>query len=151
MSPVVILVGGLAKRLNPISRNTPKAMVEVLGKPFIFHQLLHLRNQNIKKVVLCIGHLGDIIKSAVGDGSKLDLDISYSTDGDNPLGTGGAIKKALPLLGDNFFVLYGDTYLPIRFDKVQEAYMSKNFLSLMTVFKIMVNLIQAMFYVKVTS
>lgn len=135
MFPVAILAGGLAKRLNPITQSIPKAMIEVSGKPFILHQLLHLRKQKIKKIVLCIGHLGDIIKSTIGDGSKLDLDISYSTDGDNLLGTGGAIKKALPLLGENFFVLYGDTYLPIRFDNVQKAYLSNSFLSLMTVFK----------------
>lgn len=135
MFPVAILAGGLAKRLNPITQNIPKAMIEVSGKPFIFHQLLHLRKQKIKKVVLCVGHLGEVIKSAVGDGSKLDLNICYSFDGDKPLGTGGAIKKALPLLGDNFFVLYGDTYLPIKFDNVQEFYLSNFFLSLMTVFK----------------
>jgi MurNAc alpha-1-phosphate uridylyltransferase len=96
MFPVAILAGGLAKRLHPITKTIPKAMIEISGKPFIFHQLSYLRKQGIKKVVICIGHLGDIIKSKVGDGSKFDLKISYSSDGTELLGTGGAIKKSLP-------------------------------------------------------
>lgn len=135
MFPVAILAGGLAKRLGPITKNIPKALIEISGKPFIFHQLSYLHKQGIRKVIICIGHLGEKIKSLVGNGSKFDLDISYSSDGLKLLGTGGAIKKALSKLGDDFFILYGDTFLPIRFDTVQKAYLSSNRLCLMTTLK----------------
>ena len=135
MLPVAILAGGLATRLYPITKTIPKALIEVSGKPFIFHQLSYLHNQGIRKVVLCIGYLGEQIKSLVGDGSKFELEISYSTDGSELLGTGGAIKKALPLLGDNFFILYGDTFLPIKFDVVENAYFSNDYKALMTILK----------------
>ena len=135
MLPVAILVGGLATRLYPITLTIPKSLVKVAGKPFIFYQLKYLRRQGIKKVVLCTGHLGEMIKSYVGDGSKFDLKILYSSDGNKLLGTGGAIKKALPLLGDKFFVLYGDTFLPIKFDLIEKDFLSSNELCLITVLK----------------
>jgi hypothetical protein len=135
MLPVAILAGGLATRLYPITLTIPKSLVKVAGKPFIFYQLKYLRQQGIKKVVLCTGHLGEMIKSYVGDGSKFDLKILYSLDGNKLLGTGGAIKKALPLLGDKFFVLYGDTFLPIKFDLIEKDFLSSNKLCLITVLK----------------
>ena len=76
-----------------------------------------------------------MIKDIVGDGSKFDLKIYYSSDGLKLLGTGGAIKKALPILGENFLILYGDTFLPIRFDIFEQEYLSNNLLSLMAVLK----------------
>jgi len=135
MLPVAILVGGLATRLHPTTLTIPKSLVKVAGKPFIFHQLKKLRKQGIKNIVLCTGYLGEMIKSYVGDGSKFDLKILYSSDGNKLLGTGGAIKKALPLLGDKFFVLYGDTILPIKFNNVEKAFLSCKQLCLMTILK----------------
>jgi MurNAc alpha-1-phosphate uridylyltransferase len=135
MLPVAILAGGLATRLQPITLTIPKSLVKVAGKPFIFYQLKYLRQQGIKKIVLCTGHLGEMIKSYVGDGSRFDLKILYSSDGNKLLGTGGAIKKALPLLSDKFFVLYGDTFLPIKFNNVEKAFLSCKKLCLMTILK----------------
>jgi len=135
MLTVAILAGGKGTRLLSIAKTQPKALIKVLGKPFIFYQLYYLQKQGIKKVVICIGHMGEMIQSAVGDGSKFNLKISYSSDGSKLLGTGGAIKKALPRLGDEFFILYGDTFLPINFNLVQEAYFSDNYPLLMTVLK----------------
>jgi NDP-sugar pyrophosphorylase family protein len=135
MLPVAILAGGLASRLQPITLTIPKSLVKVAGKPFIFYQLKYLRQQGIKKIVLCTGHLGEMIKSYVGDGSRFDLKILYSSDGNKLLGTGGAIKKALPLLSDKFFVLYGDTFLPIKFNNVEKAFLSCKKLCLMTILK----------------
>jgi len=135
MLPVAILVGGLATRLHPITLTIPKSLIKVAEKPFIFYQLKYLRQQGIKKVVLCTGHLGEMIKFYVGDGSRFDLKILYSADGNKLLGTGGALKKALPILGDKFFILYGDTFLPIRFDTVQKAFLSSSLSSLMCVLK----------------
>jgi N-acetyl-alpha-D-muramate 1-phosphate uridylyltransferase len=133
MFPVAILAGGLATRLRPITQKIPKALVEVAGKPFIVRQLEYLRAQGVKNVVLCIGYLGEMIQDVVGTGNRFDLQISYSPDGPRLLGTGGALKKALPLLGEHFFVLYGDSYLPINFSAVQSAYAGSGQQALMTV------------------
>jgi len=129
MFSIAIIAGGLATRLRPITENIPKSLIEFSGKPFIFYQLEYLYKQGIKKVVLCIGHLGKIIQEKVGDGRYFNLDIKYSFDGDFPLGTGGSIKKALPMLDKNFFVLYGDSFLPINFNSVKEFYLQKKKIS----------------------
>jgi N-acetyl-alpha-D-muramate 1-phosphate uridylyltransferase len=131
--PVAILAGGLATRLYPISALVPKTLMSVAGRPFIFHQLELLKSQGIERVVLCVGHLGEQVRAAVGDGRALGLSITYSFDGTPLLGTGGAIKQALPLLGEHFFVLYGDAYLPCSFGAVQAAYEASRQPALMTV------------------
>jgi N-acetyl-alpha-D-muramate 1-phosphate uridylyltransferase len=133
--PVVILTGGLATRLQPITKNIPKALVDVAGKPFIVRQLDYLRQQGINRVVLCIGYLGEQVKDVVGNGSSYGIEVSYSWDGPNLLGTGGAIKKALPLIGEQFFVYYGDSYLPIDFQEVERSFFISNKPAMMTVFK----------------
>ena len=133
MLPVAILAGGLATRLRPITQTIPKALIEVAGKPFIAHQLQYLRLQGVTSIVLCIGYLGEMIQDFVGNGSKWGLEVSYSLDGPNLLGTGGALKQALPMLGENFFVLYGDSYLPINYANVQKAFLDSGKLGLMTV------------------
>ena len=135
MLPVVILAGGLATRMKPITEKIPKSLIEVNGKPFILHQLDYLKSQGIQNIVLCIGHLGHMIKSLIGDGKALGLNIQYSLDGDKLLGTGGAIKKALPLLSKDFFVLYGDSFLPIDYKNVEDAYVSSKKNALITVIK----------------
>jgi NDP-sugar pyrophosphorylase family protein len=133
MFSVAILAGGFAKRLMPMTEKIPKALIEVAGKPFIFHQLQYLRKEGIKKVVLCLGYHCEMIQEKVGDGSKFDLDITYSYDGGFLLGTGGSIKKALPLLDENFYVLYGDSFLPIHFSPVEESFLNSKKPGLMTV------------------
>jgi len=122
MFPVAILAGGLAHRLRPITETIPKALVDVAGKPFIIRQLNYLHQQGINQVVLCVGYLEDMIQDVVGTGQRFGLNVSYSSDGSVLLGTGGALKKALPLLGQDFFILYGDTFLPINFAAIQKAY-----------------------------
>ena len=135
MLTVAILTGGLATRLRPITETIPKALVEVAGQPFLFHQLAYLRGQGVSRVVLCVGYLGFMIEEAVGNGEKFGLAVSYSPDGPELLGTGGALKRALPLLGGQFFVLYGDSFLPIEFKQVQRAYIQSGRQALMTVLK----------------
>ena len=135
MLPVAILAGGLATRLRPITETIPKALIEIAGEPFIFHQLRYLHQQGVASVVLCIGYLGEMIQDIVGDGSQFGVQVSYSFDGLKLLGTGGAIKAAMPLLGNNFFIFYGDSFLPIDFKAVEKAYLSSNKLGLMTVLK----------------
>src|SRR5690349_17983844 len=112
LMPTVILAGGLATRLGPITRDIPKAMVEIAGKPFLWHQLQLLKRNGVRRVVLLVGHLGEMIQRYFEDGAALGLSLQYSFDGPMLLGTAGAIRKALPLLPEQFFVLYGDSYLP---------------------------------------
>lgn len=133
--PVVILAGGLATRLRPVTETLPKALIKINDVPFVFHQLKLLRRNNIKKVVMCVGYLGEQIVDLVGNGSQFDIDVDYSFDGDTLLGTAGAIKKALSKLDDDFFVLYGDSYLDCDYAKIQEQYLHSKKMSLMTVFK----------------
>lgn len=135
MFSVAILAGGLATRLRPITETIPKALVDVSGKPFIVRQLSYLREQGISHVVLCIGYLGDMVREVVGSGDSFGLEVSYSEDGPNLLGTGGALAKAIPVLGDDFFVLYGDSFLPVNFSAVQDAYEKSKQPALMTVLK----------------
>lgn len=133
MFPVAILAGGLATRLRPITEKIPKALVEVAGRPFIFRQLEYLRDQGIRKAVLCVGYLGERIEEAVRDGRAFGLEVAYSFDGPALLGTGGALRQAAPMLGQHFFVLYGDSYLPCDFRAVQEAYVRSGRPALMAV------------------
>ena len=135
MFPVAILAGGLATRLRPITEKIPKSLIEVAGEPFICHQLEYLRKQGINSVVLCIGFLGEMIQEVVGDGSRWDMHVSYSLDGPSLLGTGGALRQALPLLEEHFFILYGDSYLPIDFSDVEKTYAASGKKGLMTVLK----------------
>lgn len=135
MFSVAILAGGLATRLRPITKEIPKSLIEVAGEPFICHQLKYLRKQGINSVVLCIGFLGEMIQEVVGDGSRWDIHVSYSLDGPALLGTGGALRQALPLLGEHFFILYGDSYLPIDFSAVEKTYTASGKKGLMTVLK----------------
>jgi len=135
MFSVAILAGGLATRLRPITEEIPKSLIEVAGEPFICHQLEYLRKQGINSVVLCIGFLGEMIQEAVGDGSRWDMHVSYSPDGPSLLGTGGALRQALPLLGEHFFILYGDSFLPIDFSDVEKTYTASEKKGLMTILR----------------
>ncbi len=135
MYPLILLAGGLATRLRPITESIPKALIEVAGKPFIQWQLEYLSQQNLKHIVIAVGYLGEMIEDFLGAGHQFGLDIHYSYDGNELLGTGGAIKKAFPLLSDKFFIMYGDSYLPIDFKEVYNYFEHNNLLALMTIFK----------------
>ena len=131
--PVAILAGGLATRLRPITVTIPKALVEVAGQSFIRRQLDYLRAQGVSRVVLCVGFLGEQIEAVIGDGSLCGLSVAYSQDWPMLMGTGGALKQALPLLDSEFMVLYGDSYLPVDFSAVEQAFLASGKRALMTV------------------
>jgi NDP-sugar pyrophosphorylase family protein len=133
--PVAILAGGLATRLRPITEKIPKSLLSVAGKPFLAHQLELLHARGIRRAVLCIGYLGEMIQREFGDGSAFGVQLDYSFDGPKLLGTGGAIKRALPLLGDEFFVLYGDSYLPTEYRPIAEFFRHSGKLGCMTVYR----------------
>lgn len=132
--PAAILAGGLATRLHPLTREIPKSLIEVAGKPFIIHQIELLRRNGLDHIVLCLGYLGDVIQETLGDGRVLGVHIDYVFDGPKLLGTGGAIKAALPMLGEAFFVLYGDSYLDVDYQTVGNAFERSGKLGLMTVY-----------------
>ncbi len=132
--PVAILAGGLATRLRPITEKIPKSLVPVAGRPFLAHQLELLHARGIRRAVLCIGYLGEMIQKDFGS-EKFGIKLDYSFDGPKLLGTGGAIKRALPLLGKEFFVLYGDSYLPIDYAPIADFFHRSGKQGLMTVFR----------------
>ena len=129
-----ILAGGLATRLRPLTETIPKSLIDINGEPFIAHQLRLLRENQIERVVLCVGHLGEEIQRIIGDGARFDLQVEYSFDGPKLAGTAGAIKCALPMLSDDFLVLYGDSYLDFDYQAAWQSFQASNKLSLMTVF-----------------
>ena len=131
--PVAILAGGLATRLRPATENTPKALLRVAGEPFIIHQLRLLHSHGFRKAIICVGYLGDMIETEVGDGSSLGMQIVYSSEGSTLLGTGGALRRALPKLGEQFLVIYGDSYMPVDYSAIVKAFMLSRKPALMTV------------------
>mgnify|MGYP000985144894 CR=1 FL=1 len=135
MFTIAILAGGLATRLRPITEKIPKALVPVGGEPFVFQQLKLLKSRGVENVVLCAWYKGEMIREEVGSGSQYGMKVEYSFDGDQPLGTAGAIRKALPLLGESFFVLYGDSYLPCDYQAIQASFVEQAQPGLMTVYK----------------
>lgn len=135
MLPVAILAGGLGTRLHPLTEGIPKALVEIRGEPFLAHQLRLLRARGIERVVLCIGQHGERIREYAGDGARFGLEIGYSCDGPVLLGTAGAVRHALPLLGDAFFVVYGDSYLPCSYGDAAQAFRAAGQPGLMTVYR----------------
>ena len=133
--PVAILAGGLATRLRPITEKVPKLLIEVAGEPFFSHQIRLLKAAGLKHLVLCVGYLGEKVVEQYGDGSKWGVKIEYAFDGPKLLGTGGALIRALPLLGDAFYTLYGDSYLPIDYRAVGDFFVRSGRQGLMTVFE----------------
>jgi MurNAc alpha-1-phosphate uridylyltransferase len=135
MLPLAILAGGYATRLGALTKEIPKCLIVVNGRPFIDWQLELLKNQGYTDFVFCVSHKSDLVQKHLGDGSDNGLKIQYSFDGESQLGTGGAIKKALPLLGPVFGVIYGDSYLPINYSLVEQHFLNSQSKALMTVYK----------------
>jgi len=134
--PVAILAGGLATRLYPETRDIPKSMLIVAGEPFIAHQMRLLAGQGYRRIIMCIGNLGEQIEDYLRDGAAFDVEVAYSRETpESLLGTGGALRQALPLLGEAFLVLYGDSYLPTPFGPAEAHFRASGALGLMTVFR----------------
>jgi len=130
----VILVGGLGTRLKPLTEKTAKVMVRVNSKPFLRHLLELLKRRGISDIILCIGYLGEQVKDAFGDGRSLGVNIRYGEEKERLLGTGGALKQAQNLLDEHFFVINGDTYLPIDYNEVEMAFLQRGKKALMVVY-----------------
>ncbi|MGA7523673.1 MAG: sugar phosphate nucleotidyltransferase [Acidobacteriaceae bacterium] len=132
---LALLAGGLATRLRPLTTTTPKSLITIAGEPFLAHQLRLLRAGGIREVVICCGYLGSQIEDFAGDGSRFGLSIAYSYDGETRLGTGGALRAALPLLGRQFLVMYGDSWLTEPIEPIWRAFCDSRKPALMAVFR----------------
>src|SRR5438094_578126 len=135
LMPVLILAGGKATRLRPLTDHMPKALVELAGQPFLAHQLRLLERHGVRRAVLAVGYLGENIRKRFGNGSEFGIALEYSFDGPVLLGTAGAIRQALPLLPERFFVLYGDSYLTCDYGAVEAAFRSSGLAALMTIYR----------------
>jgi NDP-sugar pyrophosphorylase family protein len=134
MPPVAIIAGGLATRMYPVTKTVPKSLIPVRGEPFLAHQLRLVRRQGFRSVVICVGHLGEEIERFVNENGGFELDVKFSHDGDLRRGTGGAVRNALPILGECFFTLYGDSYLDVDVRPAYETFLASRAPALMMVF-----------------
>ena len=134
LPPICILAGGLGTRLGSIVADTPKPLLDVAGEPFLLHQLRLLARHGARRAVLCVGYLGELIEQHVGS-EAFGVEIAYSYDGPSLIGTLGAIRKAAPLLGDRFLVLYGDTYLRIDYAAAAWAWTASECPAMMAVLR----------------
>ena len=136
MLPLVILAGGLATRLRPVTEKIPKSMIEVNGKPFLYHQLILFKSKGIKKIHFCLGYLGEMVETYVLKEFGDAFELSFSFDGTPLLGTGGAIVNSFNYLPDTFFVTYGDSFLDIDYQQIQNTFFAENWgnKGLMTIF-----------------
>jgi NDP-sugar pyrophosphorylase family protein len=132
---VVILAGGLGKRLGPLTADLPKPLVPVNGRPFLAHVLALLGENGFTRVLILHGYRGHKLEETFGSGADLGLGIRYRHDGPRLLGTGGALRNAVDLLEPEFLVLYGDTYLDIDYGAVVRAFRDSGKPALMTVLR----------------
>lgn len=132
----VILAGGLATRMRPLTETIPKALIQAAGRPFVDHQLAWLAGHGVGEVVLSIGYRGDMLRAHVGDGARFGLRVGYVDEGTNLRGTAGALRLAAAegALAEAFLVTYGDSFLPVDFGAVADAFRASGQPALMTVF-----------------
>jgi MurNAc alpha-1-phosphate uridylyltransferase len=101
----MLLAAGLGTRMGDLTRDLPKPLLDVDGKPLIAHLVESLVAAGFADLVVNVAYLGERIEAALGDGGRFGARIAYSREPDGPLGTGGGIKRALPLLGAAPFLL----------------------------------------------
>lgn len=135
MLPLAILAGGFATRLGQLTTKTPKCLIEINGRPFVDWQLDLLIESGYTDFVFCVSYKSEAVQEYLGDGSDKGVSIQYSFDGETQLGTGGAIQKALPKLGDVFGVIYGDSYLPTDYASAEQYFLNSKSYALMTVYE----------------
>jgi N-acetyl-alpha-D-muramate 1-phosphate uridylyltransferase len=132
---VAVIAGGKGTRLFPLTKDLPKPMVPVNGKPFLEYEINLLKNNGISDFVFCVGYLGRVIQGYFGDGEELGVRIRYSFDGEKPLGVIGALKSAEPLLEESFFMTYADCYLRADYENAMRKFRNSGRLGLMFVYE----------------
>src|SRR3954466_14506259 len=135
----VILAGGRASRMRPLTDTIPKALIPAAGRPFLDHQLGWLAGHGVTDVVLSVGYRGDAIRAHVDAGAAAPpgLGVRFVAEGERLRGTAGALRLALDegALDESFLVTYGDSFLPIDFRDVSRAHADAGTPALMTVFR----------------
>lgn len=135
MLQTVILAGGLGTRISSVSDGLPKSLIKIKNRTFLSWQLELLQKNGVHDLILCLSHKADLIEKYLSEEKFFGMNITISRDGENQLGTGGAIINALPLLNSSFMVVYGDSYLPTSFMEISNFFEKQKRLSLMTVTK----------------
>lgn len=136
MIPVVVLAGGLGSRLGRLTEKIPKALIKIHNKTFLEWQIEYFIKQKVKKLIICTGYKHSLIENLLKKKIFLkNVEIYFSYDGDQLLGTGGAIKKAVKKIDGSFFVVYGDSYLQCDLNKIYENYKQNKSISLMGIYK----------------
>ncbi|MEK6950413.1 MAG: HAD-IIB family hydrolase [Nanoarchaeota archaeon] len=131
ITTALILAGGLGTRLRPLTDTTPKPLLPIKGKPILQHALEQLKRQGLTNVILSIGFEWEKIKSYFQDGKEFGVTITYSIETE-PLGTGGAVKKALSGLAEPAFVIWGDNLMDIDYKQLYRTYLQHHSLVTMT-------------------
>jgi len=121
----IILTGGEATRLRPLTCNTPKAMVPVLNTPFLEHVILHLIQHQVREIILTLSQSQQPIKRYFRDGSQFGVKLSYTIE-DTPLGTAGAVKNAEKYLDETFLVLNGDIFTDLDITTMIQLHRDRN-------------------------
>jgi NDP-sugar pyrophosphorylase family protein len=135
MLPLAILAGGYATRLGTLTKELPKCLIEINGRPFVDWQLDLLAKNDYLDFIFCVSYKSDAVQEYLGDGKERGINIQYSLDGPTQLGTGGAVQNALPKLGETFGVIYGDSYLPTNYFVAEQSFLSSRSQALMTVYE----------------
>lgn len=131
----VILAGGLGTRLYPLTQTVPKSLIPVAGRPFVDWQLELLQRAGVENVVMLIGHMGEAIQAHLGDGSRFGVQVRYSDEGSKRLDTAGAVRHALDLLDEAFFLTFGDSYLILPYRQIWDDYQAWGGEALMVVYR----------------
>lgn len=126
----IILSGGKGTRVKKLTKNIPKCLIDINGKPFLYHQLKYLKKNNIKNVILSVGYLSEIVKEYVQKHINF-INVKIVSDGKKLLGTGGAIIKSINFMKKNFYIIYGDSYFDFNIKKLKQ----KNNQSIMAIYK----------------
>ena len=135
MYPIVILAGGLAKRIRPLTDKIPKAMININSKPFIYWLLRYYINQGINTYHILLGYKGEMIEKYLLSIKNLNVSIDYHYDGKELKGTGGALLKSCSSLPDKFLLLYGDTLLTINISEFIKFSLDHDLNNVMTIFE----------------
>jgi NDP-sugar pyrophosphorylase family protein len=133
----VILAGGLGTRMSRLTASMPKAMIPVAGEPFVRHQLRRLAEDGVTDVVISVGHMGEMIEDEVARHRPPGMTVVCVNDGPTLLGTGGAIRLAIDrgLVGPQFLVEYGDSYLTVDHGDVWRSFDDGSWDALMSVLR----------------